>query len=443
MTGEGNLEAPIRHPVPWKSADFWDRVQAEGEMTRIFDICQGCRRCFNLCQAFPLLFDAVDATPSGKVEEVANKVMWEVVDHCYLCDLCYMTKCPYTPPHPFNLDFPHTMLRAKAIQFRAGNTRWRDKLLASTDALGRLATIPIVVDVVNAVNQSGFTRTIMHHTLGIHRDRHLPVYASPPLRRRVVPNESFTPRPGVHTPGKVALFATCYANFNEPGIGLDLLKILEHNEIPVRWVTQEKCCGMPRLELGDLAGVEVLKNQNIPVLDALAQDGYALLAPVPSCVLMFKQELPLLFPEDEAVARVARAFFDPFEYFMDRHGEGLWKTDFSRALGRISYHVPCHLRVQNIGLRTRDLLQMIPGTTVTTVERCSGHDGTWGVKVEFFETSMKIGKPVFSRMKDAEPDVVVSDCPIATRHIVQGMGEAVAQAHPLTLLRRAYGLPEE
>ncbi|NDU86989.1 MAG: Fe-S oxidoreductase [Ferrovum sp.] len=442
MAREGNLEAPTRHPLPWKTAEFLDRAAAEQEMMRIYDICHGCRRCFSLCQAFPLLFDAVDDTPTATVEAVPRKVLWEVVDQCYLCDLCYMTKCPYTPPHPFNLDFPHTMLRAKAIQFQEGKPNLRDKLLASTDAMGKLASIPVVVDMVNAVTHHPATRNLLHKTLGIHRDRQLPDYASPSFRHRAAPREDFAVRTGQRTPGKVAIFATCYVNYNEPGIGQDLLQVLAHNQIPACLVAQESCCGMPKLELGDLAGVELLKQKNIPVLAALAREGYALLAPVPSCVLSFNQELPLLFPEDEEVRMVAEAFYDPFEYLMARHADGLLNTDFVRPLGKVSYHVPCHLRVQNIGLRTRDLLQMIPGTKVTTVERCSGHDGTWGVKVEYFDTSMKIGNPVFKRMKDAEPDVVSSDCPIAARHIVQGMGDQTARAHPLTLLRRAYGLGE-
>jgi Fe-S oxidoreductase len=210
---------------------------------------------------------------------------------------------------------------------------------------------------------------------------------------------------------------------------------------------QEACCGMPKLELGDLEGVARLKERNIPLLDRLAGEGYALLAPVPSCALMFKQELPLLFPEDEAVRRVAEAMFDPFEYFMLRHRDGLLKTDFRRELGKVAYHIPCHGRVQNVGQKTREVLQLVPGTQLTTVERCAGHDGTWGVKTEYFEQSMKIGRPVFRQMAQAEPAYISSDCPIAGRHIQQGIRDAgtdlgAERAHPLTLLRMAYGLEE-
>jgi len=406
----------------------------------VFDICHGCRRCFSLCNAFPVLFDAVDASPSGELDGVDRKVFWEVVDHCYLCDMCFMTKCPYVPPHQFDLDFPHLMLRAKAIKFKRGDVKFRDKLLSSTDAVGKLASIPVVVQAVNAVNNTAVTRRLMHDHLGIHKDRELPRYTSRTFKRSAEPDATFPVVAGERTPGKVAVYSTCYINYNEPGIGHDLLGILRHNRIPARVLTGEACCGMPKLELGDLDSVQELKSRNIPVLARYAADGYAIVTPIPSCTLMYKQELPLLFPDDPEVARVAQAMYDPFEYLSLRHADRLLSTDFRAAIGKVAYHIPCHQRVQNFGQRTREVLELVPGTTVSVVERCSGHDGTWGVKTEFFEASMKIGKPVFRQMAAANADWVVSDCPIATRHIKQGMeGKGGAPSHPLTLLCRAYG----
>jgi Fe-S oxidoreductase len=230
-------------------------------------------------------------------------------------------------------------------------------------------------------------------------------------------------------------------NYNEPGIGDDLLAVLDHNEIPYVLVEKEACCGMPKLELGDLDAVERLKRVNIPPLARLARDGYAILTAIPSCTLMFKSELPLLFPDDADVKAVAQAMFDPFEYFVLRNRDGLLKKDFKQPLGRVSYHIPCHARVQNVGQKTRELLELVPGTQVNTVERCSGHDGTWGVKTEYFANAMKIGRPVFRAMAGTDPDYISSDCPIAGRHIEQGMGETRARReHPLALLRIAYGL---
>jgi Fe-S oxidoreductase len=438
---EGSLEAPTRHPLGWRAPEFYEEAKLLGEMERVFDICHGCRRCVNLCTSFPTLFDLVDNSKTMEVDGVAKSDYWKVVDQCYLCDMCYMTKCPYVPPHPWNVDFPHVMLRAKAVKFKKGEMRLRDRLLSSTDAIGKLAAIPVVASVVNAANRNPAMRYVMEKTIGVHRERKLPPYSAGTFRKRARPSPTRDARNGVRTPGKAAIFSTCYVNYNEPGIGNDLLAVLEHNEIPYVMVEREACCGMPKLELGDLEAVEHLKATNIPPLAKLAREGYAIFTPVPSCTLMFKSELPLLFSEDADVKAVSEAMFDPFEYFVLRNRDGLLKTDFKAPLGKVSYHIPCHSRVQNMGQKTREALQLVPGTTLNTVERCAGHDGTWGVKAEYYENSMKIGRPVFRQMAGNEPDYISSDCPIAGRHIEQGMGETGAKrAHPLSLLRIAYGI---
>ena len=439
-TREGSLEAPTRHPIDWKNPDFYDETGLNQELERVFDVCHGCRRCVNLCTAFPRLFDLIDESTTGELDGVDKKQFWEVVDRCYLCDMCFMTKCPYVPPHQWNIDFPHLMLRAKAVKYKNQGARFRDELLSNTDLMGKIATIPVLVQTVNTLTNAPVARKLLDSTLGIHAERKLPEYATTKFRSNAKPNDTFPVKNGARTPGKVAIYATCYVNYNEPGIGHDLLHILEHNEIPVRLVEKEACCGMPKLELGDLETVEKLKDKNIPYLFQLAQEGYAILSAVPSCTLMYKQELPLLFPHDETVQAVAAAMFDPFEYLALRNQDNLLKTDFKQALGKISYHIPCHQRVQNFGKKTKDILELVPDTTVNAVERCSGHDGTWGVKSEHYADSMKIGRPVFKQMAAAEPDYISSDCAIAARHIEQGIGESKAQKlHPLTLLRMAYG----
>lgn len=440
-TYEGSLEAPKRHPIDWKNPDFYKEAELFSEMDRVFDICHGCRRCVNLCTAFPTLFDLIDEGTTGELDGVEKNNLWEVVDRCYLCDMCFMSKCPYVPPHQWNVDFPHLMLRAKAVKYKKGKTNFRDKMLSNTDIMGKLASIPVVVQAVNASIKAPTARKLIGSMLGIHAERELPEYTAKKFRPNAKVNESFTVKNGEKTSGKVAIYATCYVNYNEPGIGHDLIEILKYNEIPTRLVEKEVCCGMPKLELGDLEAVEKLKNVNIPNLAKLAREGYAIIMSVPSCALMFKQELPLLFPDDKDIKLVAEATFDPFEYLMLRNRDGLLNTDFKQSLGNVSYHIPCHLRVQNIGKKTKDMLEMIPGTTVNVVERCSGHDGTWGVKSEYFADSMKIGKPVFKQMAESDPDYISSDCAIAGRHIYQGMGKNVGvKQHPLTLLRIAYGL---
>ena len=441
---EGSLEAPTRHPIDWRNPEFYDSEALFKEMERVFDICHGCRRCVNLCQSFPTLFDLVDESKTMEVDGVAKDDYWKVVDHCYLCDVCYMTKCPYVPPHPWNLDFPHLMLRAKAVKYKQHGARFRDRLLTSTDAVGKLATIPVVVQTVNWANRTPATRTMMDKVLGVAAQTRLPPYDPKPFRKSAATSVAWPARDGQRTPGKVAVFSTCYINYNEPGIGHDLLAILAHNEIPYRLVEKEACCGMPKLELGDFEAVDRLKNINIPALAALAREGWAIVTSVPSCTLMFKQELPLMYPDDADVKAVREAMFDPFEYLVLRDKDGLLKKDFKRPLGKVSYHIPCHSRVQNVGQKTREVLEWVPETTVNTVERCAGHDGTYGVKSEFIDASMKIGKPVFRQMAQDEPQFVSSDCPIAGRRIQQGIGESgaaePARAHPLTLIRMAYGI---
>jgi glycerol-3-phosphate dehydrogenase subunit C len=441
---EGSLEAPTRHAIPWKSAGFYDEAALFQELERVFDICHGCRRCFSLCQSFPTLFDAVDASPSGELDGVPHKAYWQVVDHCYLCDMCYMTKCPYVPPHAFNVDFPHLMLRAKAVKHAAGRTRFRDRLLSATDAVGSLAGTPVVAELVNAVNASAVGRTLLSKALGVHPAAPLPKYHAQSFRaaeaRRAKPAATVVASDA--TRGQVVLYATCYGNRNEPAIDADLAAVFEHNGIPVRLAATEKCCGMPKLELGDLAAVEQLKNVNVPVLAALVDQGYDIVAAIPSCVLMFKQELPLLFPDEPLVQKVRARIFDPFEYLMLRHKAGLLRTDFKRELGKVAYHVPCHLRVQNIGLKTRDLLKLVPGTSLDVIERCSGHNGTYAVKQEFHDHSVRIGKPVVSRVAGAKPDYYSSDCPMAGEQIAHGLAGVQPPTHPLSLLRIAYGIAD-
>ena len=440
-TREGSLEAPTRHALNWQDPEFYNEESLFKELERVYDICHGCRRCISLCNSFPTLFDLVDESPTMEVDGVKKEDYWKVVDHCYLCDMCYMTKCPYVPPHPWNLDFPHLMLRAKAVKYKQGETKFRDKLLTSTDTMGKLAGIPVVVQAVNAANQNGGFRKALDKVLGVHPDAIVPKYHSATARKRLKGHRSSnTAEAAGRTTGKVALFATCYGNYNEPHIAEDLVKVFEHNGIAVTLVDKEQCCGMPKLELGDLEAVAAAKDANVPVLARMIDAGWDIVGPVPSCVLMFKQELPLMFPEDPQVQKVRQHIFDPFEYLMLRHKEGKLKTDFKKSLGKVSYHASCHLRVQNIGLKTRDLLALIPDTQLDLIERCSGHDGTYAVKSEYHQVSMKICRPVVNKVKQFQPDHYASDCPMAGHQIENGLKDGSEPEHPMTLLRVAYGL---
>jgi Fe-S oxidoreductase len=305
-----------------------------------------------------------------------------------------------------------------------------------------------VVQAVNAVNATAPARAAMEEVLHVDRNAWLPALATRKFRAGAPKSGDFMVKDGMKTPGKVAIYATCYVNYNEPGIGHDLLKVLAHNEVPYVLVHKEKCCGMPKLELGDLESVDKAMRANIPVLAKYAKEGYAILAAVPSCTLMFKQELPLMYPDDADVQAVKEAMWDPFEYLMARKRDGLLKTDFSQPLGKISYQIPCHGRVQNIGKKTEEMLKMVPETYVFTNERCSGHAGTFGVKKPYHEMAMKIGKPLFKKMAEHPqgglPDYISSDCPLGGHHINQGFERNALGApkleHPLSLVRMAYGL---
>jgi glycerol-3-phosphate dehydrogenase subunit C len=438
---EGSLEAPTRHTIDWRAPEYGNAEALDKELERVFDICHGCRRCFSLCNSFPTLFDAVDATASGEVHEVPKTAYWNVVEHCYLCDMCYMTKCPYVPPHPWNVDFPHLMLRGKAKHFQDGKTKTRDKILSSTDAVGSLAGIPVIAEAVNAFNSSKLGRRVLEKALGVDPDAPVPKYHSRSARKRLAAHidRAAEPNPAGDTRGRVLVFATCYGNRNQPGLVEDLVAVFKHNGIETALPARERCCGMPKLELGDLESIERLMEDNIAELDRWASDGWDITAVVPSCVLMFKQELPLLFPTDERVRRVADAFFDPFEYLMIRHRAGKLNTSFTTSLGSVSYQVPCHLRVQNIGLKTRDVLQLVPDTKVQAIERCSGHDGSYAVKKEYAQVARKIARPVARQVDSAEADHFTSDCPMAAAHIAS-VAESAEPTHPLTLLRQAYGI---
>ncbi len=440
---EGSLDAPERHPVNWQSEEFNDEASLFQELERVYDICHGCRRCFSLCNAFPTLFDAIDESDTMELDGVPKAKYWDVVDNCYLCDLCFMTKCPYVPPHEWQVDFPHLMLRAKIVGHQKGRAKFRDRVLSSTDSVGKLGSMPVAFHAVNTLNQNKIVRKGMEQTLGVHRDANLPSYCSSGIHRKLTKHQPLDVEAvkAGSTNGKVALFATCYGKNNSPTMNEDLVRVFEHNDIPVQIVKNDQCCGMPKLEIGDMASVTQLKDNNIKQLATLVKDGWDIITSIPSCTLMFRQELPLLYSDDESVRMVSEAVFDPFEYLMLRQRHNLLKTDFKKGLGKVLYHAACHQRVQNAGAKTRQALELVPDTEISTVERCSGHDGTYAVKKEFYEFSKKIVRPVANQVKRMKPDHLASDCVLAAAHIANNAGDdSIKPAHPISLLRTAYGI---
>ena len=439
---EGGLEAPTRHPVNWKEDSFWDKEEFLKESERVYDVCHTCRRCVSLCESFPTLFDLIDESETFELDGVDKNDFQKVVDECYMCDLCYQTKCPYVPPHPWALDFPHLMLRGKAIAYEEKNKplkqRARDSLLTSTDKLGSLMKLPLVDITYEAISASPKARKVAAKITGVHEEAPWPKFEKSVQKYEPQPIETVTSTE--KTTGKVALFVGCYCRNNDAKLANDLLKVLEHNQIEAKIMVDDKCCGMPKLDLGDLKSVEDLMEQNVPKLMQEIENGYDIISLVPSCVLMFKQELPLLFDDKEELKVIKQHMFDPFEYLSDRESKGLLNKDFKNSLGKIAYQVACHQRVQNIGPKTKELLELVPETEVQAIERCSGHDGTYAVREETHKNSVKIARPVSRKVDESEPDHLTSDCPLAAKQIKHVSKNKPDSAHPISLIKKAYGV---
>jgi glycerol-3-phosphate dehydrogenase subunit C len=448
---EGGLGAPMRHPISWQDPDFYDPAKIEAELTRVFEICHGCRRCFNLCDSFPRLFDLIDNGPSGEVDGVDRKDYAKVVEACTLCDMCFMTKCPYVPPHPFNVDFPHLMLRSRAAELKAGHRPALDKQLVETDRNGRLgdALAPLANWAIKTGNR--LTRPALEKTARIDHRADLPKFhgKSFTMRAKANPPARSAEAPARHR--KAVLYATCFVNYNNPRIGGAVQAVLAKNGVETV-VAYPGCCGMPQFERGDLARVADSARRVAAALKPYIDDGYDVVALVPSCALMLKFEWPLLLPDDAEVKRLSEASFDASEYLVD-----IAKTDglapgLKPLPGGVTVHIACHARAQNMGQKAAEMLRLLPETEIAVIERCSGHGGSWGVMTENFEVALKIGKPVARAAAKNAKAFIASECPLAAMHIRQGMellgaeGKAALDKaadttyHPLELMALAYGV---
>jgi len=444
---EGSLSAPTRHPLKWQDAEFTDEAKVMDELERVFDLCHGCRRCFNLCDSFPRLFDMIDASPSEELDGVDKADYWKVVDACTLCDLCFMTKCPYVPPHEWDLDFPHLMLRARAVQFKKGLSNKKQDKLGEMDANG-----PMGVKLSGLANwatkrDNGLTRKIMEKTHDVHHDAALPQFSKQTCRDMARAQTLDVNADAPAAARKAVIYASCFGEYNDPGIVLDTRAVLARNGINAEIVYPE-CCGMPQLEQGDLARVAGKAKSIALALKPYVDDGFDIVVPVASCALMLKFEWPLIESDDANVKALSQATFDVTEYVVDiADKEGL-APGLQALEGGITAHIACHARAQNMGRKAQELLKLIPDTDSKIIERCSGHGGSWGVTTEFFEIGMKVGAPVFRDAVKNDSAYVVSECPLARDQILQGMerkaasveGPGKALRHPVQLLARAYGL---
>lgn len=452
---EGSLEAPVRHPIAWNDPDFDDPDKLDAEMRRQFDVCHGCRRCFNLCDSFPRLFDLIDESETFELDGVDSKDFKSVVDACTLCDMCFMTKCPYVPPHEFQIDFPHLMLRYRVMEHRQRKRQGPEKLLTDTDRSGRMGTtVPGIANWASST-ENGLTRRMMQRTLHVHPEAALPRFAGRPLTSRA---RSEVPEVNTAAPAhgrKAVIYATCYGNWNEPEIGVAARQVLARNGVETE-VVYPGCCGMPQLEQGAIEDVAGRAKKVAAEMARWIDDGYDVVALVPSCALMLKFEWPLIVTDDDDVRKLSGATRDITQYVVEiANKEGL--ADGLQPLdGGVTFHVACHARAQNMGQKGAEMLRLIPGLDLQVIERCSGHGGSWGVLEQNFETAMKVGRPVFRQAAQSVKEAaeqgatryVSSECPLAGMHIAQGVARTDADAtvekapHPILLLARSYGLTD-
>ena len=451
VPAEGGLGAPMRHPIPWHDADWWDPAKLDDELRRVFDICHGCRRCFNLCDSFPRLFDLIDATDAGEVEAVASTDFKSVADACTLCDMCFMTKCPYVPPHPFNLDFPHLMLRYRAVESKAGKVPFTARQLTETDRNGALAKLaPGLVNWASARDNS-LTRGMLENVASVDRRAELPKFHGRTFTTRA---RDEVPAANSAAPGfgrEAVIYATCFVNWNNPEIGVLARRVLAHLGVATE-VAYPRCCGMPQLEQGNVAKVAEAAAEVARTLRPAVDAGRAIVALVPSCALMLKSEWPLICPDNDDVKALAAATRDISEYIVGiARKEGL--PAIGSLPGPVTLHLACHGRAQNFGQKAAEMLRLAADADVKVIERCSGHGGSWGVMKDNFDTAIKVGRPVARQALQAARPYVVSECPLAAEHILQGMEIAAAATkdgekpsvparswHPVELLAAAFGL---
>lgn len=455
-----NTGTPTRHPILWEDPAFYDEKALDEETRRVFDICHGCRRCFNLCESFPRLFDLVDNSETGELESVESTDFKPVVDACTLCDMCFVNKCPYVPPHEFNLDFPHLMLRHRAVDAKKKGIPFVQKQLVAIDRNAKIAShiAPLVNTVTDEKNETA--RTLISAITPLHPKAFLPQFQEKSFVDTFsAQNETLYPV-NTKAPGygeKVVVYVTCYGNYHQSSIAHAALSLLTHNGVLAK-VTYPGCCGMPLLEQGDLPNVAKRAKAISKELQNFIQDGYRIITLMPSCTLMFKQEWPLLLPDDQDIQDVANNTLDISDYLL-----GLFRTrGVAEGLvplsKNVTLHLACHSRAQNKGAKAAELLRMIPGTRVDVIERCSGHGGSWGVMKENFDIALKIGKPVFKQAIAQKNGFVASECPLAGQHIRQGMeitektsnsedtspsSHDFIHAHPLEILAYAFGLMED
>ena len=447
---EGSLDAPTRHPLLWREDSFYDEKALDEEMRRVFDVCHGCRRCFNLCDAFPRLFDLIDESETGEMDSVSSDAFPTIQEACTLCDMCFMTKCPYVPPHPFAIDFPHLMLRHRAHERHEGKrVPFGVSQLIQTDRNGRWARL--IAPLANWASRRGnfLTRPLMSWILKIHPKAELPKFSFKTftglfsLSRAAQRRKTWTPNKNAPAYGRKAiLFPSCIANYNDPALSVAAASLLSHCGVEIE-ILYPQCCGMPLLEQGKIDSVAESAEKNAAAMKPFLEKGYDVITPTASCSLMFREEWRLILPDNGDVKRLSERSFDISHYLTDiAKKEGLPKG--AKPLKeKIAVHLACHARAQNVGARAMDLLKAIPDIDLQVIERCSGHGGTFGICKSTYDVAVKSGKPATRMVKKSGAKHLVSECPLAAKHLAHQAeleGEAVSHSHPVFLLAQSYDL---
>lgn len=443
MNKEGSTQAPIRNPINFNHPDFLDEKKIDDEIRRVFDVCHGCRRCFNLCDSFPKLFKMIDESKNEDVESLSSKQFPEVVNACTLCDMCFMTKCPYVPPHEFNIDFPHLMLRYRTFQKKIKKLPKVPAQLAKTDRNGKIGVILSVIINWLSDTKNKFFRKIIELITGVDKRVKLPKYNTETFEKYFIKNNHTKKTKEIEKKRKVVIYSTCFVNFNKKKTGIAALKVLKKNEIDVEHA-YPGCCGMPFFEQADLNKVVNQARKVSTELLKWVDKGYRVVTLTASCSLMLKFEWPLLLPKDLNIKKLSKNVSDIDEYIVDiAEKDGLVKG-LNEVDGGVTVHHACHARAQNMGNKARDMLKLIPNIKIDVVERCAGHGGTFGVMKETHDLALKVGKPAARQIKNKKNKYMASDCPLAGKHLKQlsedtniNHDEAL---HPIEILAKAYRL---
>ena len=416
-----------------KDARYWDEDDLLAEQRRQLDVCHGCRLCWNMCPAFPALFDLTDSL-DGDFTRIGPVELEPVESLCYQCKLCWVV-CPYTDPHDYRLDIPTLFMRSKFVRARRDGVKLSDKLLADTDRLGRVSSA--LAPVSNIVNRAGLSRRVIELFADVHRDAPLPEFYRQTFEAWFRKTHGQSMQPSANPSRRVAFFVSCTVNYNAPEIGRACVEVLRHNNVEVV-LPDQRCCGMPMVEAGMLDGFNNKMAFNLASLASLIRDGYDVVTPGPTCAYVLRNEYPEMSEDSETSKLVAGHTFEMGHYLTGMARDGVLNRNFSAGLGKVAFHASCHTRAQAVGIQSARLLRIIPDTEVSIIEQCSGHDGSWGIRKNNREMSLGIGKPLFEKTQALDADVVVSDCPLAGVQIEEGIG--IKSVHSMQAMAKAYGL---